>query len=1196
MKQNHRIMSNLQHEISWARNCRAFFFLLASVLLLSPLFAGAQELAATLSGVVTDATGAVVPHASITIAQNGVNGVARVVQSDSVGNYVATNLIAGTYSITVTAPGFETFVAKNIILNVAEKHAVNAQLKAGSINTTITVEDNPVSIDTESSAQAGTISGTQVRELELSNRNFANLVILQPGVINYALGDQANTESNTGIAVNGARPTANNWTLDGADLNDSGSNQTIVNAPSIDAIQEFTLQRGTYDAGYGRSGGGQILVQTKQGSSTFHGDAYEFIRNTDFDANEWFNKEGGSPRAVHHMNDYGFTAGGPIYIPHIYNSDKKKSFFFYSQEWKKQSQPSSASWTTPSAGLVSGMIPDDSTLGAYVPSQSASVTAACATAFHNGTAAAELDGTVSVPAHTTYIPSSCWSKNAGVYNKDIFANIEPNASNGQYQFASSSKSYFRQEIARIDHNFNDKLHFFARGIEEVMPYTCYGGLWGCNGMPPGFTDATVDTPGKNVVGNLTWTVTPKMVNELEFAWAQGTYLATPFPGQFFNSTSALAAMTQGADAPYAYNESDPYGRTPALSLGGGLQGFAPGAGPYKERNLDRTYFDNLSVTLGKHTLRAGFQIQQMIKTENGTGGDSSFTFNNNSDPNFSYGDFLLGQVFSFGQASKDTIPDLNYYNTEFYVQDDWKVSHNLTVNLGLRWSKYPSPSDKNNTLVNFDPVVYKSGSQYTGVIDEITGNFDSYPSNATTPSNYANGIIAPQGAECTKAQAVAPGTTCSPYGSRVNPTYNNNIAPRVGFVYNPDGNGKTSIRGGFGLFYDRVLNGIWEDLAFFNQPLVQTTTKNGSLASPLAFDDVRGGGAAPAPSTGPNAIFAVGSPTFKTPSYASYTIGVQRQLRPTTTIEVAYVGNQGRHLLGTIDMNQPTVGQRLANENVDVNTLRPFLGYASVSTWDTIYTSGYNSIQVSANHKAHGLTLGAAYTWSRTVTTMEADRQSGETSNTYDIKMDQGLAAQNTPQVLEVSYVYELPFMKAQKDLPGRILGGWELSGITSFVSGQSQTVTQGEDPFAVGGTNGNHGIGLAQQSPVWATQSTRPNQSPTGVTLPKNLNQWFSTNSFSVASGAWGTERNGAFLGPGMQRWDAALIKNTNLIGPVKFQLRTELFNAFNHENFGPNGSGNTWIGTNIDAGTPAQGGNFGEILGGHNPRWMQIAGKIIF
>jgi hypothetical protein len=1158
------------------------------VLLLSPLFTGAQELAATLSGVVTDATGAVVPHASITIAQNGVNGVTRVVQSDGAGNYVATNLIAGTYSITVTAPGFETFVAKNIVLNVAEKHAVNAQLKAGSVNTTITVEDNPVSIDTESSAQAGTISGTQVRELELSNRNFAMLVTLQPGVINFGLGDESNTESNTGLAVNGARATANNWTVDGADINDSGSNQTTVNAPSIDAIQEFTLQRGTYDAGYGRSGGGQILVQIKNGTSAFHGDAYEFVRNTDFNANEWFNKRGSGARGIYHRNDYGFTGGGPIYIPGVYNSDKKKSFFFYSQEWVKASTPTTGSWTTPTAGMVGGFIPDSlsgSVYTPYAPSQPTS----CATIFHNATAAAELDGTVSVPAHSTYIPSSCWSKNAGVYNTDVFKNVEANSGN-QYVFPYSSKSYFRQEIARVDHNFNDKLHFYARGIDETAPVMTYGGLW--NGIFPGVTDDTVNTPGKNVVGNLTWTITPKMVNELEFVWAQGTYRADPVPGQFFNSTSALAAMTQGTAAPFVYQ--DPYGRTPAVSFAGGLTGYTPGNAPYKERNLDRTYFDNLSVTLGKHTLRAGFQIQQMIKSENGTGGDAGFTFNNASDPNFSYGDFLLGQVFSFSQANKDTIPDLNYYNTEFYVQDDWKVSRNLTVNLGLRWSKYPTPSDKNNTLVNFDPntFVMANAPAITAAGNFPVDGLGNPLVNGvkTTPSQYGNGIIAPRGAACAATQLAAPLSTCSPFGSTVNPAYNTNFAPRVGFAYNPDGHGITSIRGGFGLFYDRVLNGIWENNAFHDQPLVQTTNINGSMAHPASFDDIRGGGATPVPSPSPNGMIVIGTPTFKVPTYANYTISVQRQLRPTTTLEVAYVGNQARHLLGTYDLNQPTVSARVANDSVDVNTLRPYPGFATLQTMADIYTSGYNSVQVSANHKAHGLTLGAAYTWSRTVTTMSNDRYSGETSNTYNVKMDQGLAQQNTPQVLEISYVYELPFMKKQNNVIGHIVGGWELSGITSFISGQSQTVNQGEDPFAVGS---NRGVGLQQQGGLgwWAPQSTRTDESPAGVTLPKNVNQWFTTNSFTTAvSGTWGTEKNGAFLGPGQQRWDAALIKNTNLIGPLKFQLRTELFNAFNHESFGPNGSGNTWIGTNIDA------GNFGQLLGGHNPRIMQIAGKIIF
>ena len=239
---------------------------------------------------------------------------------------MAANLPAGTYSVTAVATGFETFNGKNIVLNVGEKHAFNAQLKAGAVTTTVTVEDNPVSVDTESAAQAATISGSQLRELELSSRNFQQLVALQPGVANF-MGDEASA-GNTTLQINGARTTANNWTVDGADINDSGANSSLLNVPSVDAIQEFTLERSSYDASFGRSGGGQVVVATRSGGSSFHGSAYEFVRTEDTNANYYFNNQQGIPRTPDHYNNFGFTLGGPIYIPHVYNSDKKKTFFF----------------------------------------------------------------------------------------------------------------------------------------------------------------------------------------------------------------------------------------------------------------------------------------------------------------------------------------------------------------------------------------------------------------------------------------------------------------------------------------------------------------------------------------------------------------------------------------------------------------------------------------------------------------------------------------------------------------------------------------------------------------------------------------------------------------------------------------------------------------------------------------------------
>src|SRR6202007_115432 len=213
---------------------------------------------------------------------------------------------------------------------------------------------------TESSAQAGTISGVQIRELELAGRNFQQLVTLQPGVVSQ-MGDETSA-GNTAMSVNGARTTANNWTIDGADINDSGSNGTVINAPNVDAIQEFTVQRGNYDAGYGRSGGGQVLVATKAGTSEYHGDAYEFVRNTALDSNEWFNKrteaENNSPNKnpVNHHNVYGYTIGGPVFIPHGYNADRKKTFFFWSEEWRKQSTPGGDSMPAPSQAMLSGVV------------------------------------------------------------------------------------------------------------------------------------------------------------------------------------------------------------------------------------------------------------------------------------------------------------------------------------------------------------------------------------------------------------------------------------------------------------------------------------------------------------------------------------------------------------------------------------------------------------------------------------------------------------------------------------------------------------------------------------------------------------------------------------------------------------------------------------------------------------------------
>ena len=1108
----------------------------------------------------TDTTGAVVPHATVTITQNGVNGSSRVVVSDGAGTYVATNLPAGTYLITVTAPGFETYKGTNVVLDVSEKHVLNAQLKAGAVSTTVTVEDHPVSVDTETSGQAGTISGEQIRELEISSRNFEQLLTLQPGVVSQ-LGDEPNSSS-TAMSVNGARTTANNWTVDGADINDSGSNGTVVNQPSMDSIQEITLERGNYDAGFGRSGGGQVVVATRSGGSTFHGEGYEYVRNTMFDANDWLNKESqvaaGQPNKAgeNHHNVYGFTIGGPIYIPRVYNEAKKKTFFFWSEDWHKITQAAaSVTIPTPTSAEVGGTF-------------AGNITAQYPQAVYDAA------------SNTSTIPTSAFSKNAQVYLTDLFA---PNATTaGALTLNLPTENSYRNDIVRIDHYFNEKLHFYARGMNDVMPVTEPMGLWAGNNYP-GVAAAAVDSPGKNVVGNLTWTISPSVVNEVEFVYSQGTYHSSFLGTPFADSSSALSALQAKTE-----QFNDPYGRLPAVTING-VTGFSAGSTPWKERNLDRSYFDNLALTAGKHTLRFGFQLQQMVKSENAVAGEASFSFGTGLTGDVPFADFLVGNVAQYTQQNKDTIPDLQYLNSEAYIQDDWKLTHKLTLNLGLRWSDLPPSGDKANILANFDPALYSP--KLAPTIDPATGNFNpgqAIGGFALLPATYANGIIFPQGTACRTAQTFSSQVQCSPYGNKIDPTYSANFAPRIGLAYNPDGRGLTSIRGGFGIFYDRVLNGIFEQSAFYDPPEVQTVTVNNtSFDSPLAV--------AGATNYGPNLLWTTGTPAFKVPNYADYNLTVEHQLLPSTVVSAAYVGSRARHLIGEYDLNQPTIGSRLAADpNTDVNALRPFLGYSYFDTKGTIFTSNYNSLQIGLQHRSSfGLTVGAAYTWSKALTTNSNDRGTAAT-DAYNLKMDYGPSSFNQPQTLEVNYVYNLPFFKGQSGVGGKFLGGWELSGITSALSGTSFSVVQSSDPYAcptLASTGqcdpantlpgqGLRGIGISNPD---GHISARPNQIA-AVHMTKIVAQWFTTSSYQAAAGSFGNTSYGSLIGPGLQKWDMALAKNTKIGEWINLQLRAEAFDVFNHPNF-------AGVDSNIN-----DGASFGTVNSDHEPRILQLGGKIVF
>ncbi len=1100
-----------------------------------------QELTATLNGTVTDATGAVIPNAQVTATQSNQKGTSRTIQSNAVGSFTLTNLPAGDYTVRVKAPGFKEFVAENVVLFVAQTRSLSAVLQLGMASQTVTVEQSSVALETTTSELAGTISGTQVAELQLNNRNFEQLVTLQPGVVsNLATVAGFGASSTTTISVNGARATGNNWTVDGADNNDSGSNGNLLNVPSVDAIQEFTMERSTYDAAYGRSGGGQVLVATKSGTDAFHGDLYEFDRNNIFNANSYFNKRADLPRATERYNDYGFTLGGPLYIPKVYNTAKTKSYFFWSEEWRKESLPTTTSSFTPTLNELNGIF--------------------------TGTIPAAPPGCVTYNASTNVstLNPSCYSQNSAVYLANVYSKFLPNSGPNLNITSYSELNNFREDLIRLDVNIRPTLHFYARGMQDIVPQDQALGLFTSANFP-GPANTLENSPGKNAVGNLTWTVSSSMVNETEFAFTQGEIHSSYLPGAIMNSPTIAQQLTRITAYP------DPYGRNPGVTFTSGIiQGVVPGDTPYRERNLDRNLFDNLSFNLGKHTMRVGITVQQMLKNQNTGNGDANFQFN-------SFSDFLLGNVSIYTQLNRDIVPDLQYYNIEWYGQDDWQIARSLTLNLGLRYSYFPSPADANNVLQNFDPLLFNPNK--TPQVDPLTGKF--LAGQGQIPATYTNGIIFPTGAACIQAHAISSGVTCSPFGDHVNPDPKKNFAPRVGFAYSPQyGGSKLAVHGGFGIFFDRVLNGIWNQNAFQDPPLAQSTTINNT-----SFDNPLQGNVGV--SLGPNHIVSTGTPTMQTPYYMDYNLTAQDEVVPNTLVEVAYVGTLGRHLLGEIDINQPTLATR---ENTPTSTalaIVPYLGYNWFADRVPESISSYNALQVSLNHRSQdGLTLGIAYTWSKSLTDESNDRGTAN-YDTYKPSLDYGPSSLNQPQTFIANYVYDLPFFRAQRGTLEHVLGGWEVSGVATLNDGFSLTVRQAKDPFdcttpigaTSGCTAGTYPGGLNMDAGDIASRPDRI----APIRRMKTQSEWFSTSSFADAKGHFGDSGNGVVQGPGTVDFDIAAMKNIKVGNKFSFQFRGEFFNAFNHANFSS-------VGVNTDQAT------FGAVTATNLPRQIQLGGKMYF
>lgn len=1129
--------------------------MMAMALLLMTTLGVAQEVLGNISGTVTDPSGAAVPNATVTITNTGTGVVARTMKTNADGSYNAPSLPLGIYSVSAEAAGFSKANVTNIELNVNERLTINPELKVGSSDQTVDVEANALQVELQTAASSTLISGEQIRELSLNNRNYIQLVSLMPGV-SYGGGDQiyigtTNPDGQTNVisfSINGQRTSQNNWTVDGADNVDRGSNLTLLNYPSVDAIAEFKVLRGQYTAEFGRASAGHVNVITKSGTKKFHGNVYEFVRNDIFNANSYINKRRTPviPRGKQRYNNFGYTIGGPVIIPGLYNPAERKTFFFFSQEFRRVIRTPTVTATVPTAAEKTGVF----------------TRPVCNSA---NTYAVACDGTVGTTV-------SSINPIAQAYINEIFADIPGPTDPATHQLFYQATAVFnhRQELAKIDHVFSPNWSISGRYLNDTIPTQEPGGLF-TGGVLPGVSNTSTNSPGRSWVFRSVNNFSPTLLMEAGYMFSYGAIISGP--------TGSVASVNSPSIAP-PLPFSNTLGRVPSVSFTNGGSTLT-GLGVLGIFNRNHNIFTNMTKLLTKHSFKFGGSYNKYQKTENNAGGtnNGSFNFNANgaqitgltgtalADARFqqAWANFLLGDVNQYSQAALDLTPDVRTNQLEFYVQDDWKWRPNFTLNLGVRYSMFRQPHDERDMLTNFLPSAFNPANAPTigtsgstrGLITSAAGTFDPL-----------NGIII--------------NGVNSPFGNKAGAESTKNFAPRFGFSWDPFSSGKTAVRGGYGIAYDAFLVGIYEQNIFINPPFNQNLTINNTrFENPAA--------AAPVVSASPQIVR--GTPyQSKTPNVQSWSLDVQREIWGGVMMAIGYYGNKGTSQIGMVDINQPTPGQLTivggapsSTLGPHINSVRPYRGWGPINMILPIFTSNYNGLQTSAQKRwKTGSQVSISYTWSKGLTTSQTDRSSAP-QNTYNLAADYGPVQFDRKHIFSTNYVWSLPWMRDQKGVVGHILGGWQASGIVTVYSGLPLTI------FSTGVDPGGLGLLTGSQSTGRPDLVGNPN-GPKGTDFLVGPT-WFNTAAFAnvcPATGACAVSRpgnspRGVVRGPGFGRVDFSLFKNIRFTEQVKLQFRAETFNLFNHVN--PNG-----VGTTLGLAT------FGRITSYRDPREMQFGLKLSF
>ncbi len=1180
---------------------RAIYSLGILCLFLGVFVSLAQAQEATIVGTVTDPTGAAVANATVKIT-NLDTGIIRTVNTSGDGQYVAPDLHIGRYTVRVEASGFKADQRSDILLQVGDRSRINFALSVGSAQETITVEANAVAVQTDTGEVSSVITGQQITQLATNGRSVFALESLVPGASSVQSDFQVPTSAggDFNVSFNGQRVSHNLWLVDGGEAADRGGGGGAIVLPSMDAIAEFRTLTSNYSAEYGLSSAGTISLVIKSGSKQLHAGAWYFGRNDALDARNYFNP---APQKVAELrfHDFGFNVGGPVSLHP--SSSNPKTFFFYNMEWRRYIAGGLLNQTVPFAdtygGNFSSNLPADSTVdpsvdptkptipfsGLHAPCAS-QLSPALQAAWTNagqtfstpdasGNCVVNTKTTVAnnpkfVPLNGNALASRLLDANAQAL---LGAGIFPKPTNGaQFQGGNNSPTYGKEEIVRIDHQFNDKFSVFGHFIADQASQTYGTTQWSNDNVPTVFN--TFGNPSYSYTIHAVNTIKPTLLNEAAFSYDG-------------NRIHILPAGVYQAPSGFAFNRvftgANVDNRIPTIQLSGSTGAtYNVNWLPWNNTADDYQIRDDLSWTKGPHQLKFGGswalykKVQDYFANTQG-----QFGFNGQYTGN-DFADFLLGYSNNYQEQAFKGQGHWNAPSLALYVQDNWRATSRLTLNLGLRWDGIPHTYEANNNMANFYPNLYDQNKRPIFVPGSNDSQIASNsPGLGTSPvpalagyQFYLNGI----GLE---------GKNGVPKGL-VNDTWDA-FGPRLGFAYDLTGRGQTVIRGGFGTMYERIQGNDMYNAAT-NVPFGYSLNTGGTgvlLANPK--NQITGGSITvpilASSITGLNKHYNV-------PTTYSYSVGVQQSIGKNAVFSASYVGNQSRYQSYFQETNLPPQSQLAAlqagTSATPFNGLLPYPGFSSIKLAFTGQNGHYNSLQTELHgHVTKDLYLQAAYTLSRAI-----DPSTGAGGNGFDLdntsnpyvgwKYDVGPGLFDRTQIFFANFVYDIPFLKNSSNrLLKTGLGGWQLSGVVTAETGAPLNIN-------LSGQN---------VTSVFAGDTANRPDLVGKISYPKKVTEWFDTAAFAApAAGQWGDLKYGAVRAPGRNNWNLALFKQFILSESrgSRIEFRAESFNTWNHTQFGGSGQGGPGSGQGISTSFGAS--NFGQVTNAFDPRVFQLGLKVIY